>query len=60
MPRKEKRMSMINELKPLTSRQQQIFDLIKENIQETGMPPQRGLKLQTFLALNQRMLQKNT
>ncbi len=42
MPRKEKRMSMINELKPLTSRQQQIFDLIKENIQETGMPPTRA------------------
>jgi len=35
-------MSMINELKPLTSRQQQIFDLIKENIQETGMPPTRA------------------
>ena len=35
-------MSAINELKPLTNRQQQIFDLIKENIQETGMPPTRA------------------
>ena len=29
-------------LKPLTSRQQQIFDLIKENIADTGMPPTRA------------------
>lgn len=35
-------MSAINELKPLTNRQQQIFDLIKENIQNTGMPPTRA------------------
>lgn len=37
-------MSLISaqELKPLTNRQQQIFDLIKENIQETGMPPTRA------------------
>jgi repressor LexA len=40
-------MSAINELKPLTSRQQQIFDLIKENIQNTGMPPTRA-EIATF------------
>ncbi len=32
----------IHELKPLTNRQQQIFDLIKENIHDTGMPPTRA------------------
>ncbi len=32
----------IDELKPLTNRQQQIFDLIKENIHDTGMPPTRA------------------
>ncbi|MDP7592062.1 MAG: transcriptional repressor LexA [Litorilituus sp.] len=32
----------MNELKPLTNRQQQIFDLIKENIHDTGMPPTRA------------------
>ncbi|MPY01348.1 repressor LexA, partial [Salinivibrio sp. VYel4] len=26
-------------MKPLTARQQQIFDLIKAHIEETGMPP---------------------
>ncbi|MCW8864253.1 MAG: transcriptional repressor LexA [Colwellia sp.] len=35
-------MSAINELKPLTNRQQQIFDLIKEAISDTGMPPTRA------------------
>lgn len=35
-------MAAIYELKPLTNRQQQIFDLIKENITETGMPPTRA------------------
>ncbi|MBU2869520.1 transcriptional repressor LexA [Colwellia sp. E2M01] len=30
------------ELRPLTNRQQQIYDLIKEKIQETGMPPTRA------------------
>lgn len=34
-------------LKPLTPRQQQIFDLIKENISETGMPPTRA-EIATF------------
>lgn len=29
-------------LRPLTARQQQIFDLIKEKIHETGMPPTRA------------------
>ncbi len=29
-------------LRPLTARQQQIFDLIKEKISETGMPPTRA------------------
>ena len=29
-------------MKPLTERQQQIYDLIKENIQTTGMPPTRA------------------
>ena len=29
-------------LRPLTPRQEQIFDLIKENISETGMPPTRA------------------
>jgi len=32
----------INELRPLTARQQQIFDLIRENITDTGMPPTRA------------------
>ena len=40
-------MPVIHELKALTSRQQQIFDLIKENIQETGMPPTRA-EIATF------------
>lgn len=35
-------MAAIHELKPLTNRQQQIFDLIKETINETGMPPTRA------------------
>ncbi len=30
------------ELRPLTKRQQQIYDLIKDNIKETGMPPTRA------------------
>jgi repressor LexA len=30
------------ELKPLTNRQQQIYDLIQEKISETGMPPTRA------------------
>ena len=29
-------------MRPLTARQQQIFDLIKEKISETGMPPTRA------------------
>lgn len=29
-------------MRPLTERQQQIYDLIKENIQTTGMPPTRA------------------
>lgn len=29
-------------MRPLTNRQQQIFDLIKEKISETGMPPTRA------------------
>lgn len=41
-------MSVISDLKPLTNRQQQIFDLIKENIQETGMPPTRAEIAQFF------------
>lgn len=32
----------MEELKPLTARQQQIFDLIKETIADTGMPPTRA------------------
>ena len=32
----------MTELKPLTPRQQQVFDLIKENISDTGMPPTRA------------------
>lgn len=35
-------MVAIHELKPLTNRQQQIFDLIKETISSTGMPPTRA------------------
>lgn len=35
-------MVAIHELKPLTTRQQQIFDLIKETINDTGMPPTRA------------------
>jgi repressor LexA len=35
-------LSTIGELRPLTNRQQQIFDLIKDNISETGMPPTRA------------------
>lgn len=34
-------------MRPLTSRQQQIFDLIKEKIAETGMPPTRA-EIATF------------
>jgi repressor LexA len=30
------------ELRPLTKRQQQIYDLIKDKIKETGMPPTRA------------------
>jgi len=30
------------ELRPLTKRQQQIYDLIKANIKDTGMPPTRA------------------
>ena len=37
----------MTELKPLTPRQQQVFDLIKENISETGMPPTRA-EIATF------------
>jgi repressor LexA len=40
-------LSTIGELRPLTNRQQQIFDLIKENISETGMPPTRA-EIATF------------
>lgn len=36
------------ELRPLTNRQQQIYDLIKEKIQETGMPPTRAEIAQFF------------
>jgi len=32
----------MNNLRPLTPRQQQIFDLIKDKISETGMPPTRA------------------
>jgi len=35
-------LNATSELRPLTNRQQQIFDLIKENISETGMPPTRA------------------
>jgi len=35
-------MVAIHELKPLTKRQQQIFDLIKDTINDTGMPPTRA------------------
>ncbi|MFB0980564.1 MAG: transcriptional repressor LexA [Alteromonadaceae bacterium] len=37
----------MTELKPLTPRQQQVFDLIKENISDTGMPPTRA-EIATF------------
>jgi len=37
----------MTELRPLTTRQQQIFDLIKEKISETGMPPTRA-EIATF------------
>lgn len=32
----------VTELKPLTNRQEQIYDLIKEKISATGMPPTRA------------------
>ena len=32
----------MNNLRPLTPRQEQIFDLIKEKISDTGMPPTRA------------------
>lgn len=35
-------MVAIHELKPLTNRQQEIFNLIKETISDTGMPPTRA------------------
>ncbi len=34
--------SALDKLPPLTNRQQQIFDLIKDNINNTGMPPTRA------------------
>lgn len=37
----------MTEFKPLTPRQQQIFDLIKESISDTGMPPTRA-EIATF------------
>ncbi|OKY26657.1 MULTISPECIES: transcriptional repressor LexA [Thalassotalea] len=37
----------MSEFKPLTNRQEQIFDLIKEKISETGMPPTRA-EIATF------------
>jgi repressor LexA len=37
----------VTEFKPLTPRQQQIFDLIKESISDTGMPPTRA-EIATF------------
>lgn len=37
----------MTELKPLTPRQQQVFDLIKDNISDTGMPPTRA-EIATF------------
>jgi repressor LexA len=37
----------VTELKPLTPRQQQVFDLIKDNIADTGMPPTRA-EIATF------------
>jgi len=40
-------LSTMSELRPLTNRQQQIFDLIKESIVETGMPPTRA-EIATF------------
>ena len=45
-------------MRPLTPRQQQIFDLIREKISDTGMPPTRA-EIANFLVLNQRMQQKN-
>jgi repressor LexA len=38
----------MHNLRPLTSRQQQIFDLIKYNLAETGMPPTRAEIAQFF------------
>ncbi len=35
-------MDPTTELRPLTNRQQQIYDLIKDKIKETGMPPTRA------------------
>src|SRR5690554_504446 len=35
-------------MRPLTPRQQQIFDLIKDNIEATGMPPTRAEIAQRF------------
>ncbi|AOW77417.1 repressor LexA [Colwellia sp. PAMC 20917] len=35
-------LNEISELRPLTNRQQQVFDLIKDNISDTGMPPTRA------------------
>jgi len=40
-------MNNLPELKPLTNRQQQIFDLIKEKIFDIGMPPTRA-EIATF------------
>jgi repressor LexA len=36
------------ELRPLTKRQQQIYDLIKNNIKDTGMPPTRAEIAKSF------------
>ncbi|MBA6231102.1 MULTISPECIES: transcriptional repressor LexA [unclassified Colwellia] len=35
-------LNEISELRPLTNRQQQVFDLIKDKISDTGMPPTRA------------------
>ncbi|GAK18859.1 SOS-response repressor and protease LexA [Vibrio sp. JCM 19053] len=46
-------------MKPLTPRQQQVFDLIKSKIDDTGMPP-IVQRLRVSLASALRMPQRNT
>ena len=46
-------------MKPLTPRQQQVYDLIKSKIEDTGMPPTRA-EIARDLVFVQPMQQRST